>query len=348
MKDVFPIRLRNARKMKGWSFRDLSKAMEGEISPTALEKYEKGKIFPSSRVMIKLSQALGLSIDDFFRPFKVNIDLSQVKYRKKASLGKKKQDAINSCAANELEKYLEVEQMCRESSIFSADFSDIEVQNENDVLSIAARFRKYFNLGESPISKPIEMLESAGVKIIEIDAPAGFDANSFTTDGLFVIILNKELIEERKRFTLFHEVGHKVMRFAGGIDEERFCHVFANEVLLPSSVFIQKIGKIRKDISLVELKDLQGQYGISVDALMVKARQAGIISKNRYVSFCKRKNAVKSFKAKVEESIFPEEHCRRYERLVFKLFANEEITDSKCASLLGKTVDEVRNQLNLV
>ena len=110
------------------------------------------------------------------------------------------------------------------------------------------------------------MLESAGVKIFEINAPAEFDANSFTLDGLFVIILNKGLIEERKRFTLFHEVGHKVMRFAEGVDEERFCHVFANEVLLPSSVFIQKIGKVRKDISLVELKDLQGQYGISVEA----------------------------------------------------------------------------------
>ena len=334
--------------MRGLSYRDLSDAMGGEISPTALEKYEKGRMFPSSRVMIMLSRSLKVSVDDFFRPFTVNVDLSQVRYRKKSSLGKRKQDAINSYASNELEKYLEVERMCGECICFSTDFHDVEVRNDNDALSIAARFRKILNLGESPISKPIEMLESSGVKIIEIDAPRDFDADSFTIDGIFVIILNNTLQEERKRLTLFHEVGHKVMRFAEGADEERLCNVFANEVLLPSTVFIRKMGKIRKDISLVELKDLQGQYGISVDAMMVKARQIGMISKNRYVSFCKHKNAVKTFKEEVEESVFPKEHCGRYERMVFKLFANELISASKCASLLGRTISEVRDQLNLI
>lgn len=347
-KGIFPARLRNARKMRCFSFRELSEATGNSISPTALEKYEKGKMFPSSNVVIKLARALNVNIDDFFRPFTVEIDLNNVKYRKEASLGKKKQAAINNYAANELEKYLEVENMCGESCCFSANFHDVEVRTENDARSVAARFRECFNLGKSPISKPIELLESSGVKIIEIKVEKKFDADSFTVDGMFVIILNKNLSEERKRLTLFHEVGHKVMNFADGVDEERLCHIFANEVLLPTDVFVQKIGKIRKDISLVELKDMQGQYGISVDAMMIKARQAGIISKKRYESFCKHKNAVKSFKDDVEKSIFPAEHCQRYERMVFKLFANEEITASKCASLLGSTVTEVRDQLNLV
>lgn len=52
------------------------------------------------------------------------------------------------------------------------------------------------------------------------------------------------------------------MRFQDGADEERLCNIFANEVLLPVEVFIQKIGKIRKDISLIELKDIQCQFGI--------------------------------------------------------------------------------------
>ena len=161
-------------------------------------------------------------------------------------------------------------------------------------------------------------------------------------------MLNKGFTPERKRLSLFHEVGHKIMRFQDGADEERLCNIFANEVLLPVEVFIQKIGKIRKDISLIELKDIQCQFGISVEAMMIKARQAGIISQNRYVSFYKYKNSSKQFKENVEKSVFQDEHCKRFGRLVFKLLANEVITESKCASLLGCSVQKVRENLNLV
>lgn len=348
MKDIFPIRLKNARKMRGMSYRKLSECMDGEVSANALAKYERGEIFPSSKVMIKLSSALNVRIDDFFRPVTVNVDLESIKYRKKASLGKKEIEAINYYATSELEKYIEVERMSGEEGDFSTNYFDVPVKDDNDALSIAARFRQDFHLGSAPIATPIEMLETAGVKIIEVDACNRFDGDSFTVDGIFVIVLNKNFPSERKRLSLFHEVGHKVMKFQEGVDEERLCNIFANEVLLPTEVFIGKIGRIRKDISLVELKDLQRQFGISVEAMMVKARQAGVISQNRYVSFYKYKNKSKRFKEEVESSVFEKECCQRYERLVFKLLANEVITESKCASLIGCSIQEVRENLNLV
>mgnify|MGYP004675879903 CR=1 FL=1 len=348
MKDIFPIRLKNARKMRGMSLRKLSEEMNGEVSANALAKYEKGEIFPSSKVMIKLASSLGLRIDDFFRPITISIELEKIKYRKQASLGKKEIEAINYFASSELEKYIEVENMTGESRNFTINYFDTPVKDDNDALSIAARFRQDFCLGDSPITTPIELLETSGVKIIEVDACRKFDGNSFTFDNIFVIVLNRNFIPERKRLSLFHEIGHKVMKFAEGVDEERLCNIFANEVLLPTEVFIEKIGKIRKNISLIELKDIQCQFGISVEAMMVKARQANIISQNRYTSFYKRKNFSKQFKENVEKSVFQDEHCKRFERLVFKLLANEIITESKCASLLGCSVHEVRENLNLV
>lgn len=348
MKDIFPIRLKNARKMRGMSLRKLSEEMNGEVSANALAKYEKGDIFPSSKVMIKLASALGLRIDDFFRPITVSINLENIKYRKRASLGKKEIESINYYASSELEKYIEVENMLGESRDFTMNYFDTPVKEDNDALSIAARFRQDFCLGESPIATPIELLETEGVKIIEVDACKKFDGDSFTYENVFVIVLNKNFTPERKRLSLFHEVGHKIMKFQDGADEERLCNIFANEVLLPTEVFIEKIGKIRKDISLVELKDIQRQFGISVEAMMVKARQANIISQSRYTSFYKYKNSSKRFKENVEKSVFRNEHCKRFERLVFKLLANEMITESKCASLLGCSVQEVRENLNLV
>jgi len=334
--------------MRGMSLRKLSEAIGGAVSANALAKYERGEIFPSSGVMIKLSAVLGIPVDDFFRPVTVHLDLSGIRYRKRSSLGKKEIESINYYASSELEKYIEVERMAGESNDFTVNYFDSPVKDDNDALSIAARFRQDFNLGDSPITTPIELLESAGVKIIETDTTDHFDGDSFTVDNIFVIVLNNKFIPERKRFSLFHEIGHKVMSFQESADEERLCNVFAGEVLLPTDILIEKLGRIRKDISLVELKDIQCQYGISVDAMMMKARQAGIISENRYITFCKRKNFSKGFKREVESSVFQDEHCQRYERIVFKLLANEIISESKCASLLGSQVHEIRERLNLV
>ena len=313
MNTVFPIRLKNARKMRNLSYRSLSEAMGNAISSTALAKYEKGQMFPSSKIVIQLAAALGVSIDDLFRPFSIEIDLSNVKYRKGSKLGIKEQDAINHKAAIHLEKYIEVERMCGENVEFTTKFPEIIVRNESDACAVAARFRERFQLGMAPISSPIELLESVGAKIIEIeDAPDKFDGDTFTTDGIFVIVLNKTIPSERKRFSLFHETGHKVMTFAEGV------------------------------------KDIQVQYGISVEAMMKKACQMGIISENRYKTFCIKVKSNKSFQAKVREERFPKETSNRFNRLVFKLLASEEITESKCASLLGCSVEEVRKRLMLL
>lgn len=348
MNDIFPIRLKNARKMRGFSQQELSDAMQGFVSSNAIKKYEKGEMFPSSDVVIRLASALQIKIDDLFQPFSVRIDMSDIKYRKKSTLRKKDMEAINQIAAHHLEKYIEVERMCGENNNFNKSYLDMVVHDENDARSVASKFRQDFNLGYDPISTPIEILESAGAKIIEVDVTEKFDGDNFTTDGIFVIILNENFQSERKRLSLFHETGHKVMSFAEGVDEEKMCNVFANEVLLPSEVFIKMIGRKRADVSLEELKDIQAQYGISVEAMMMKARQLGIISENRYKTFCIRKNANKNFRDKVQESVFPKEKSNRFNRLVFKLLASEEITESKCASLLGCSIEDVRNRLMLV
>lgn len=348
MNDIFPIRLRNARKMRGLSQQGLSDAMQGIVSPNAIKKYEKGEMFPSSDVVIKLASALQVKVDDLFQPFIVKIDMSGIKYRKKSTLRSKEIEAINQSTALRLEKYVEVERMCGENNHFDINYPGMVVREENDARSSASRLRKYFDLGNDPILNPIEILESAGAKIMEVSASDKFDGDSFTTGEIFVIILNENKEPERKRLSLFHEVGHKVMTFAEGVDEEKMCNVFANEVLLPSEVFRKLIGRKRGDISLEELKDIQALYGISVEAMMTKAKQLGILSERRYTQFCIKKNSDPKFKAKVQESVFPEERSNRFSRLVFKLLASEEITESKCASLLGCSIEEVRNRLMLV
>lgn len=348
MENAFAQRLVNARKIRCMSQRELSNKLEGQVSPTAIEKYEKGLMMPSSSALILLSKALNMKLDYFFRPFTVAIDTSKFEFRKSASMGAKKVESIKYMVGAEIEKYLEIEGILGNSTSFSLDYSNILVEGEYEAKLLARRLREDLNIGLDAIVSAVELLESCGVKIIEIDHDEKFSGTCNTAETIPVIVINRNMTSERKRITIFHELGHLLMHCADGVDEEKMCNIFANEVLIPSDKFKSLLGDSRHDISLVELQAIQREYGISVDALMAKAAQLNIITNNRYTSYYKKKNALPTFKMSVEKSLYPIEQTNRFERLVYRALASEVISTSKAAALLEISVNEVRNNLNLM
>ena len=263
-------------------------------------------------------------------------------------MGSKKVESIKFLVCSEIEKYLEIEAILGIASKFNLDYSNITVEGENEAKLLALRLRQDLNIGSDAIVSAVDLLESMGVKIIEIEHESSFSGTCNEAGGLPVIVVNKNMCSERKRLTIFHEWGHLLMRCAEGVDKEKMCNVFANEVLIPSDRFKNLIGESRHDISLVELQAIQREYGISVDALMMKAYQLNIITQTRYTSFHKKKNALPNFKDAVEKSLYPMEHTCRFERLVYRALASEVISYSKAAALLDKSVNEVRDTLNLM
>lgn len=347
-RNVFAQRLTNARKICSISQRELSECVNGRISPSAIAKYEKGLMMPSSEVLIMLSNALKLNLDYFFRPFTVDIDPSKFEFRKKSSMGKKMVESIKYLVCSKIEKYLEIESILGIPSTFRLDYRNILIEGESEAKTLALRLRSDLNIGSDAIVSAVDLLESTGVKIIEIEHDNSFSGTCNEAGGLPVIVVNKRMTSERKRLTIFHELGHLLMDCAEGVNKERMCNVFANEVLIPSETFRKMIGSARHDISLVELQAIQREYGISVDALMMKAYQLNVITENRYTSFHKKKNANAVFKTAVEASLYPMEHTCRFERLVYRALASEAISCSKAAALLDKSVNEVRDTLNLM
>lgn len=348
MDNTFAQRLVNARKIRCMSQRELCSSVDGKVSPTAIAKYEKGLMMPSSDVLIVLSNALGMKLDYFFRPFTIDIDPSKFEFRKKSSMGSKKVESIKFLVCSEIEKYLEIEAILGITSKFNLDYSNTTVEGENEAKLMALRLRQDLNIGSDAIVSAVDLLESVGVKIIEIEHESSFSGTCNEAGGLPVIVVNRNMCSERKRLTIFHELGHLLMHCADGVDKEKICNVFANEVLIPSDRFNNLIGESRHDISLVELQTIQREYGISVDALMTKAFQLNIITQTRYTSFHKKKNALPNFKEAVEKSLYPIEHTCRFERLVYRALASEVISYSKAAALLDKPISEVRDTLNLM
>lgn len=343
LKEIFSRRLRNARLMRGLSMQQLCVMMGDIVTKQSVSKYERGESMPDSTVLIALCHALHVTPDYLFRAS--SSPLSNVHYRKLTRLSAKEETSVNLVVEDTIERICEIEDICGIVRKFVSPLDGFPVSNIHDTIAAAAQLRKGWDMGNVAIAHVINMLEDKGVIVVEVEASDAFSGLNGTLDnGILVVVVNTQMTAERKRFTALHELGHALLRFADGIDEkteEQLCNIFASEVLLPGDVFVRLLGEKRHDIALVELKNLQAEYGISVDALMYKARYLDIISENRYTTYWKRKNADAAFKAQVERSVFDEERSTKFENLVYRALSCELITESKAAVLLNTSTEEV-------
>ena len=369
-KEVFAIRLQNARKVSGMSQAELASKMSElqsvcpmmykGVSSTAIEKYENGVMVPDNDIiMVTIAKALNTNVANLRRPFRVTI--GEFDFRKKSKLGKKAVEKIKILAQQRIEKYVEVERLLNEEIGCKVDFSDIVVRDKIQARIIANKLRKEWNMGYGPISNAINLLESHGVKVIEVEEdPELFDGTSNKVDGIPVVVLNANSGDsknpkhintyERRNLTLFHELGHQLMNIADDVsdkEKENICNAFASEFLIPSRTFIQIFGIKRTGISLFELKDVQREYGISARALMYKASELGVITPSRYKYFNISLNKNPNLRYNIDETVMTAQHSSRFERLVYRALATDVISISKAAELLDKSVSDVLDNFKI-
>lgn len=118
-------------------------------------------------------------------------------------MGSKKVESIKYLVCSEIEKYLEIEAILGITSKFCFDYSNTSVEGENEAKLLALRLRNDLNIGSDAIVSAIDLLESVGVKIIEIDHDNSFSGTCNEAGGLPVIVVNKNMCSERKRLTIF-------------------------------------------------------------------------------------------------------------------------------------------------
>ena len=338
-KEIFGRRLKSARLMRRLTMDELSQRTNGEVSKPNISKYEAGKMMPSSKVHIALAQALGMDFEYFFRPITVQIT-RPADYRKKAKLSKGDENAINEEVKDKAERYLEIEDTLGIGMMFGYDLSDIVVSSRQDVKRVVARIREDWHLGLGPISNIIDLLESHGLRVIEIEAPDAFDGMCiFVGDKKPVLVLNKHYTVERKRFNTLHEFGHSVMRMGDNLsqkEKESLCHYFAGEMLLSSEVLHQVFGTRINKVFLNEVGRLQTQFGISIDAIFHRLKDEGIMSDVFYREFCIKKNMSTKLKDWAKTSTYlGEETSYRFSRMVYRALAENLISEDKANEILG-------------
>lgn len=349
METTFAKRIFSARKMAGMSMDELA-SLSG-LSKNAISRYEKGIMKPDSTNLIKLSKALNVKVDYFFR--KGSVELASVEFRKKAKLSNKAVEAIKYRVIDRLEKYLELEEILMVDNEFVSPLASFQIEGADDVEAAADKLREEWNLGLNPITSVVEMLEDNFIKVVEVEEELDFDGlSTFIDDRIPVIVVNKNFPIERKRFTLLHELGHLLLNLNANLSSkeiENACNRFSGALLVPQSKMVTELGSGRKVIYLQELAEIQKEWGISIQAIMYRARDLNIISQSKLSEFYIELRTNQNFKSLVDESRYcSAEASFRFYQLLYRGLAQDLISISKASVLSGQSTNTLKSNLSLV
>jgi Zn-dependent peptidase ImmA (M78 family) len=256
---------------------------------------------------------------------------------------------IREVTKEKLSRYLELEEILGLSHAFEDCLKDFEVVTDyGQVNRAASLLREKWGLGSGPIYNIVELLEGKNIKVLGLRGNDDFDGlQTKVNDGIPVIAYNANKISkpDRVRFTLLHELAHLLLKF-GDITEKQkevLCHQFAGAMLLPEGMLIGELGERRNNLSMNELGGIKKRYGISMQAIVMRARDCGIISQSYAKQFF---FLMKQMNWKVEEPVeyLGAEESHRFQQLLFRALVEEKISISKAASLNNQTLAEFRKE----
>jgi|688.fasta_scaffold130891_3 Zn-dependent peptidase ImmA (M78 family)/DNA-binding XRE family transcriptional regulator len=342
-------RLQRARKAAGVSLRVL--ADQTDLSHTTIDKFEKEKLKPSSSQLIKMAKVLGVRTEYFFRSDVITIQTPE--YRKKTTLAKKVLNKIEGDIFDQAERWHELLNLYPKSPIesFSLPANLLEfISTETQIEDLAVTMRHAWELGLGCIPDLIDTLESQGIMVIStaVKNDEKFDGLTSVVNDIPLIVVDANWVGDRQRFTLAHELGHLLLknRIAESDNEEKWCNHFAGAFLLPKATLISHLGEHRHNLEPRELYLLKHEFGLSMQGVLFRAKQAEIITQATFERIC-RMFSMNGWRKCEPQTQYPSEKTILFKQLVYRALAEDYISESKAAELLGLSVIKFHQQRTL-
>ena len=342
-------RLRIARRKSGLSLRDLANQMGDQVSHVAIGKYERDEMMPSSTALVALARALDVSLDFLAAPMEVS--LGAVEFRKKSATSATERANVEAAVLEHVERYLLIEEILDlDSASWKAPFSPQLVREVAAAEEVAKKARTSWKLGNDPIPNVTELLEEHGIKVMQLMLPESVSGLTCLVErphkkAVPVVVVNEAFNLERRRFTLLHELGHRLMRVEDA-DEEKAAHRFASAFLMPAEHLIEQVGQHRHGFGFGELVATKQLYGVAATALLVRFRDLGIISPEQYTAmFQTTARHWRKVEPQPLDPKLPIERPQRFRRLCHRALAEQLISLPKAADLLQERVAIIAQEM---
>lgn len=340
-------RIKRARAAAGLSQRQL--ADRAELSAMAISKFERGLAHPSSKSLIRLARALGTRTEFFLRP--TTVELEEPEYRKRASISKKQLARIEADILDQVERFVELVALFPTPPVARFEVPRTvprRIESLAQIEAAALAMREAWHLGHNAIPSLADTLEERGLVVLttDADASAKFDGLAARVGDLPVVVVGSAWPGDRQRFTMAHELGHLVLgaRLGPDLDEEKACDRFAGAFLVPEPTVRHELGSHRNRLEPRELHALKHEYGVSMIAWVFRAADASVITDATKTKLFRLFSA-KGWRKREPGEPVPPETPKLFERLVLHALAEELISTSKAAELMGMPVTAFRRRL---
>lgn len=278
-------RLRLARFRSCLTVRELAERVE--VSHAAISQYETGRSRPTAGVVARLSMATGVSSGFFVSFGRRSISaggLDGTHFRSLRATTKQSRASAWAWSESVLDLAYALERHVRlpEPRVPLLGVGrDVDVTELEDA---ARQVRAEWRLPDGPVGHLVRHLEARGVIVARLRVAdrglddRGIDAFSHSLGPRQVVVLGTEKGDAaRSRFNAAHELGHLVCHPDAdpGSQQEQQAHAFAAEFLMPRAHMLQRFPR-RFDLGAYGR--LKQEWGVSIGALLYRARTLGVIS----------------------------------------------------------------------
>lgn len=356
-------RISQARRRLGQNQERVAKSIG--VARTTLVAIEKGERRPSHAELLKLSQALSVTLNELLREHTVVADASP---RFRMAPAQEKNDALHA-AVERLKQlgrqYVELEQVLSITrapapleaiTAYQASATPPAMPPRLLGQDAATFLRRQLDLGDGPVSQLESLLElEAGLRIFKLPLPSEVAAIFLWSDVMGACVaLNRNHPEERGRWSLVHELGHFLRdREAGDVlgtapdprrdPSEQFSEALAAEFLMPSTGVRRRFAEHLRDkgahFSAADLIAMARFHGVSFQAMTLRLEELQLLPRGTYQRLMRRNFRPVAASKQMGLEPLATQAARwlpsRYERLALEAYSQELLSEGELARYLG-------------
>lgn len=278
---VIADRLRQARETSGLSTREVARLLQSAgiaASHTTVAKYETGKSIPPVAVLDALASIYGRNREWFHNP---GPSFSGIQYRALKSVRVADKRNFEGQALGWFLAYFAAEEQVKDPVDRPKGF---EIAPDETGADVARKIRDYYKFQGFPIPSVVRLAENFGIRVIQIESDARIDGFAAMLGKVPVVVVNSKLSNDRIRMNLAHELAHHLFSDCvrgGHLTEkeiEKRAMECASHLLIPDSP-LKDAFALKSMVRLVQYKE---RYGISLAAMIYRAKQSRLLDEPLY------------------------------------------------------------------
>ena len=281
-------RLRESREARAMTAISLSDIVG--VDRSAISQYEHGHQSPSPQVLRKISEALNVPVQRFIRKIP-HRNHGPIFFRcmssatKRARLRAKRRYEWLVDISQFVAQYVKFPDVRFPQFDLPTDPTQIGIEQVDE---IAAEARKFWELGEGPVSNIVWLLENNGV-ILSRSPLEATTLDAFSEWGIehnrpYVVLASDKNSAVRSRYDAAHELGHLLLHrkiLSAALNQsdsfaliESQAHRFASAFLMPEASFADSLFAV----SIDSFRVLKERWRVSIAAMIMRSAELRLIN----------------------------------------------------------------------